>query len=172
MTLCNPWTVAYQAPLSMGFSWQDYWSGLPFPSSGNLPKPGIKQMPHVLTGEFFTTELPGKPIFIIIQHRKVKKQTKKKKTWSSSWVMFFLSSKIQNCPGNKMCLTVKIYPEWSLLSLPSLLPLLSIMLSVIFAVVSWSVSFFLCLLSCNPLQCVLKKTASLVILQCELYHVL
>ena len=105
--------------------------------------------------------------------QKSKKTNKeKKKTWSSSWVMFFLSSKIQNYPGNKMGLTVKIYPEWSLLSLPSLLPLLSIMLSVIFAVVSWSVSFFLCLLSCNPLQCVLKKTASLVILQCELYHVL
>ena len=92
------------------------------------------------------------------------KKTKKKKTWSSSWVMFFLSSKIQNCPGNKMCLTVRIYPEWSLLSQPSLLPLLSIMLSVIFAGVSWPVSFFLCLLSYNPLQCVLKKTASLVIL--------
>ena len=37
-----PWTVAYQAPLSMGFSRQYYWSGLPFPSPGDLPKPGIE----------------------------------------------------------------------------------------------------------------------------------
>ena len=38
------WTVALQAPLSMGFSRQDYWSGLPFPSPGDLPDPGIKQV--------------------------------------------------------------------------------------------------------------------------------
>ena len=37
-----PWTVAYQAPLSMGFSRQEYWSGLPFPSPGDLPDPGIE----------------------------------------------------------------------------------------------------------------------------------
>ena len=41
-TLATPWTVACQAPLSMGFSRQKYWSGLPFPSPGDLPKPGIK----------------------------------------------------------------------------------------------------------------------------------
>ena len=40
-TLCGPWTVAHQAPLSMGFSRQEYWSGLPFPSPGDLPDPGI-----------------------------------------------------------------------------------------------------------------------------------
>ena len=38
----TPWTVAYQAPPSLGFSRQEYWSGLPFPSPGDLPKPGIK----------------------------------------------------------------------------------------------------------------------------------
>ena len=38
----TPWTVAYQAPLSMGFSRQEYWSGLPFPSPGHLPYPGIE----------------------------------------------------------------------------------------------------------------------------------
>ena len=38
----TPWTIAYQAPLSMGFSRQEYWSGLPFPSPGDLPDPGIK----------------------------------------------------------------------------------------------------------------------------------
>ena len=38
----TPWTVAYQAPLSMAFSRQEYWSGLPFPSPGDLPDPGIE----------------------------------------------------------------------------------------------------------------------------------
>ena len=41
-TLCDPWTVAHQSPPSMGFSRQEYWSGLPFPSPGDLPDPGIK----------------------------------------------------------------------------------------------------------------------------------
>ena len=38
----TPWTVARQAPLSMGFPWQEYWRGLPFPSPGDLPHPRIK----------------------------------------------------------------------------------------------------------------------------------
>ena len=47
LTLCNLWTIAHQAPLSMGFSRQEYWSGLPFPSSGDLPDPGIEpRSPH------------------------------------------------------------------------------------------------------------------------------
>ena len=41
-TLATPWTVACQTPLSMGFSRQEYWSGLPFPSPGDLPNPGIE----------------------------------------------------------------------------------------------------------------------------------
>ena len=41
-TLVTPWTVACQAPLSMGFSWQEYWSGLPFPSLGDLSDPGVE----------------------------------------------------------------------------------------------------------------------------------
>ena len=58
----TPWTVAPQAPLSMGFSRQGYWLGLPFPSPGDLPNPGIKATSPALAGRFFTTELPGKPI--------------------------------------------------------------------------------------------------------------
>ena len=55
----TPWTVAHQAPLSMGFSRQ-CWSGLPFPSPGDLVRPGIKPVSSVLAGRFFTTEPPGK----------------------------------------------------------------------------------------------------------------
>ena len=57
--LCaTPWTVAHQAPLSMGFFRQEYWSGLPCPPPGDLPNPGIKPVSLVslaLTGRFFTT---------------------------------------------------------------------------------------------------------------------
>ena len=45
----------------MGFSGQEYWSGLPFPSPENLPNPGIKPTSPALAGKFFTAELPGKP---------------------------------------------------------------------------------------------------------------
>ena len=59
----TPWTVAHPAPLSMGFCSPEYWSGLPFPSPGHLPNPGIKPASSAspaLAGGFFTTELPGK----------------------------------------------------------------------------------------------------------------
>ena len=57
----TPWTVASQAPLSMELSRQEYWSGLPFPSPGDLPNPGIEPASPVCAGGFFTTESPGKP---------------------------------------------------------------------------------------------------------------
>ena len=57
------WTVASQAPLSMGFSWQEYRSGLPFPPLGDLPTPGIEPMSPSLAGSgFFTTKPPRKPL--------------------------------------------------------------------------------------------------------------
>ena len=52
------WTIAHQAPLSMGFSWQEYWSGLPCPPSGDLPDPGIEPASlkfPALASRFFTT---------------------------------------------------------------------------------------------------------------------
>ena len=62
LTLCNPVDyIALQAPLSMGFSRQEYWSELPFPSLGDLPDLGIKPTSPALAGVFFTTEPPGKP---------------------------------------------------------------------------------------------------------------
>ena len=57
----TPWTAALQAPLSMGFSRQEYPSGLPFPSPGDLPDPGIKPGSPVLQAESLPTEPPGKP---------------------------------------------------------------------------------------------------------------
>ena len=60
----TPWTIACQAPLSMGFLRQEQWSGFPFPSPGDLPNPGIKPMSPALAGRFFTTEPSGKPSFV------------------------------------------------------------------------------------------------------------
>ena len=57
----TPQTVARQAPLSMGFSRQEHWSGLPFPPPGDLPHPGIAPAFPALAGGFFTTEPPVKP---------------------------------------------------------------------------------------------------------------
>ena len=62
-------TVAHQAPLFMEFSRQEYWSGLPFPSPGDLPDPRIKPMSPAfpaLAGRFFSTTPPGKPIFFYV----------------------------------------------------------------------------------------------------------
>ena len=71
------WTVARQVPLSMGLSWQECWSGLPFPPPGDLPDPGNEPKSLVspaLPGGFFTTEPPGNPrspltiIILAFQH--------------------------------------------------------------------------------------------------------
>ena len=55
----TPWTVAYQAPLFMGFSRQEYWSGLPFPSPGDLPDPGIEPGSPALEADSLTSEPQG-----------------------------------------------------------------------------------------------------------------
>ena len=55
--LATPWTVVYQAALSMGFSKQEYWNGLPFPSPGDLPDPGMKHRSPEFQAFDFPTEL-------------------------------------------------------------------------------------------------------------------
>jgi len=70
-----PWTVARQTPLPMGFSRQEYWNGLPFPSPGYLPDPGVEPgslMYPALADEFFTTEPPGKPKTSYTEHLNIK----------------------------------------------------------------------------------------------------
>ena len=65
LPLMTPWIAAYQAPLSMGLSWQEYWSGSPNPPPGDLPDPGIEPASPVApasTGGFFTTDYLGSPL--------------------------------------------------------------------------------------------------------------
>ena len=56
----SPWAVAHRAPLSMGFSRQEQWSGLPFPTPGDLPDPGIKPESPTLQADSLPSDLPGK----------------------------------------------------------------------------------------------------------------
>ena len=61
LTLCDPWTVAHWAPLSMEFSRQEYWSGLPFPPPGYLPNLGIEPRSPTLQADSLPFEPSGKP---------------------------------------------------------------------------------------------------------------
>ena len=64
LTLCNPWTVGHQASLSMGFSRQEYWSGLPSPSPGAISDLGIKPSSPSLQTDSLPSEPTGKPLCI------------------------------------------------------------------------------------------------------------
>ena len=61
-TLVTPWTIVCQAPLSMGFSMQEYWRGSPFPSPGDLSDTGFELVSHALHADSLLTELGGKPV--------------------------------------------------------------------------------------------------------------
>ena len=60
----TPWTLAYQASPSMGFSRHEYWSGLQFPSPGDLPDPGIEPGSPTFQADALTSEPPGKPLIV------------------------------------------------------------------------------------------------------------
>ena len=71
-SFATPWTVACQSPLSTEFAMQEYCSGLPFPSAGNLSNPEIEPQSPALAGRFFTAELSGKPSIYYIEKLRVK----------------------------------------------------------------------------------------------------
>ena len=93
--LVTPWTVTCQAPLSIGFSRQEYWSGLPFPSPGDLPDPGIEPRSPALQADSLPSEPPGKPSWIRYHNTKLtscKKQLELnfKRFCSRLFIYFFL----------------------------------------------------------------------------------
>ena len=78
----TPWTLAHQATLSMGFSRQEYWNGLPFPPPGALPDSGIKPtsfMSPALAGRFFTTSTTWEACYLAISQYKIKSSEEEKK---------------------------------------------------------------------------------------------
>ena len=103
----NPVDCACQAPLSMGFSRQEYWSGLPFPSPGDLPDSGIEPRSPALADRFFTIEPCGKP-YIKSQAREIKRnrilydtppRVMETKTKINKWDLIKLKS---FCTGKEM----------------------------------------------------------------------
>ena len=70
-SFATPWTVARQDPLSVGFPRQEYWSGLPFPSPGDLPDPGIKSRIPTLQADSLLSEPPRKPMMLDTGHPRV-----------------------------------------------------------------------------------------------------
>ena len=87
----TPWTVAYQASLSMNFSRQEYRNVFPFPPPGHLPHPGIKPSSPALAGRYFTTEPPGSPSIRITNPYFRSEVLKPSCIWDSSgWLNEFL----------------------------------------------------------------------------------
>ena len=80
----TPWTVAYQAPPSMGFSRQECWSGLPFPSPGDLPDPGIQPQSPTLQADTLPSESPGNSKFLLLVY--------------FMYQLNYISSVTQSCP--------------------------------------------------------------------------
>ena len=87
----TPWIVAYRAPPTMGFSRQEYWSGLPFPSPGDLPSPGIKPRYPALEADALTSEPPGKPYQIVIR-------LSERLSWTTLSKIDFYPNPITLCP--------------------------------------------------------------------------
>ena len=103
-----PWTVAFQGPLSVGFSRQGYWSGLPFPPPGDLPDPGIEPtgfLSPALAGGFFTTGVTWEvlSLFKSTQNSPLSSQIAEK--WSSLWSSqkCFMNSWSSWCHGGWVC---------------------------------------------------------------------
>ena len=84
-TLMTPWAVDYQAPPSMKFSREEYWSGLPFPSPGDLPNSGIEPGSPALQADALWSEPPGNPwkiVYIVTEYTMIYKRRYLKKFYS------------------------------------------------------------------------------------------
>ena len=103
-TPVTSWTAAHQAPLSMGFSRQEYWSELLFLSPGGLPNPGIELRSLALQADSLPTELPGKPITHLLVGKKSQKFYKKEHLLSGyrvpGSIQCSVSLQIPSCPSS------------------------------------------------------------------------
>ena len=108
LTLVTPWTVACQAPLSIGFSRQEYWSGLPFPSPGDLPDPGIKPRSPALQADSFPIELQGnwRPQFYLIAGSCMKHCAS-----DSALLRFKMTQMVKNLPAMQETRVQSLGPE-------------------------------------------------------------
>ena len=103
-TLVTPWTVTCQAPLSMGFSRQEYWSGFPFPSPGDLPNPGIEPKSPAFQADSLLTDLWWKPIchYMFVQSKRICNSNSETSSelWTFEWLWYISvgSSLVTNVP--------------------------------------------------------------------------
>ena len=91
-SFATPWMIACQSPVSLGFFRQECWNGLPFPSPGDLPDPGIEPVPPALAGRFFTTEPSAKPK-VKIKVKKIKRlisNLSPQLAWQYFWIKFLI----------------------------------------------------------------------------------
>ena len=102
----TPRTVAHQAPLSMGFSRQEYWSGLPCPPPGDLPDPGIKPESPALAGKFFTKRATREALDHLLSHKK-----EKKNSLAATWMDLesVILSEVRQTEKDKYDITSLIY---------------------------------------------------------------
>ena len=95
----TPWTIAYQASPSMGFSRQEYWSRLPFPSPGGFPNPGIKPGSPSLQADALPSEPPGKPHcvwrYVIISQTLSKPGSLKLYNYNLPWRLFLTVNRLK-----------------------------------------------------------------------------
>ena len=104
-SFATPQTIAHLAPLSVGFTRQEYWSGLPLPSPGHLPNPRTEPQSPALTGRFFTTVPPGKPQLCLLAFILNMKSSKAWWQWSN---------KMQTKKTDE--LTALLYTNWNFIS--------------------------------------------------------
>ena len=130
-SFASPWTIVHQDPLSVGFSSQEYWSRLPFPSPGDLPNPRIGPMSPPLVGGFFTTELPGKPHLPLVKSKwtspaYIQRQGiirgHLRETSSQPHLLQVLIWEILFFPEGKIILFCPVLPPWILLNQGSMKP--------------------------------------------------
>ena len=126
----TPWTVACQAPLSMGFSRRDYWSGLPCSPPGDLPDPGTEALSHlsaVLLGRFFTHSTTWEALQGAMDLLSLQEYLLIPSFSSCQW---FLPYPSNNLKGNALFLPCCIFPWW---------------------LVNWNVFSLVCHFDCIPL---------------------
>ena len=99
-SFATPWAAARQAPLSMGFPRQEQWRGLPFPSPGELPDPGIEPESPALAGGLFTAAPPGKALQLYRSSQVVQKEAEKGlQQWFPMTVMLPIKEECQKFVG-------------------------------------------------------------------------
>ena len=111
-SLWPPWTVAHQAPPSMGFSRQEYWSGLPFPSLGDLPNPGIEPRYLALQADALTSEPPVKPKFMLANIKTWRLVSKTSHKLQNIFIMCVSEQELPRYINCSFRLVIKVQTTW------------------------------------------------------------